>query len=367
MPRTPPEPSPSLAADPAGRILDLPGSGPAAPAARSPRWTASLHPPARRVGALPPPRARAAGRRRARRRVAAIAGATAVAAFLAPAHTQLLTPAYRTPRRPAPAPVRLHRRRLAPRALLRPGACASTPTGARTSASSTGGGSRGGPARCSGATAATASGSTCSGARSARGAPRRATSSSAAGRRRCRPPRPATRAASAASPSSPPDSCCPATQDRIAFTPTVAEIVEVAVPHLEKRAAGRRELRPGVRGGAAPRRAAPRGGGAGDPAAHRARDAQPEQQRQPPRRAGPHPRRRARQRAGEPQQRPPRALPRLRAAPRVRLRGRRREHAARAAAREVPLAQLLRLPRRHRRRRGVGRLPRRCCARCAPT
>lgn len=30
-----------------------------------------------------------------------------------------------------------------------------------------------------------------------------------------------------------PDSCCPATQERIGFRPTVAEIVEVAVPHLE--------------------------------------------------------------------------------------------------------------------------------------
>jgi len=33
--------------------------------------------------------------------------------------------------------------------------------------------------------------------------------------------------------SQPPDSCCPATQERIAFSPTVAEILEVAVPHLE--------------------------------------------------------------------------------------------------------------------------------------
>ena len=31
----------------------------------------------------------------------------------------------------------------------------------------------------------------------------------------------------------PPDSCCPATQDRITFTPTVDEILEIAVPHLE--------------------------------------------------------------------------------------------------------------------------------------
>ena len=31
----------------------------------------------------------------------------------------------------------------------------------------------------------------------------------------------------------PADSCCPATQERIAFSPTVAEILEVAVPHLE--------------------------------------------------------------------------------------------------------------------------------------
>jgi pyruvate-formate lyase-activating enzyme len=31
----------------------------------------------------------------------------------------------------------------------------------------------------------------------------------------------------------PPDSCCPATQERIAFSPTVTEILEVAVPHLE--------------------------------------------------------------------------------------------------------------------------------------
>jgi pyruvate-formate lyase-activating enzyme len=31
----------------------------------------------------------------------------------------------------------------------------------------------------------------------------------------------------------PPDSCCPATQERIAFTPTVGEILEIAVPHLE--------------------------------------------------------------------------------------------------------------------------------------
>jgi len=30
----------------------------------------------------------------------------------------------------------------------------------------------------------------------------------------------------------PPDSCCPATQERITFSPTVAEILEVAVPHL---------------------------------------------------------------------------------------------------------------------------------------
>jgi MoaA/NifB/PqqE/SkfB family radical SAM enzyme len=32
----------------------------------------------------------------------------------------------------------------------------------------------------------------------------------------------------------PADSCCPATQDRIGFTPTVAEILEIAVPHLER-------------------------------------------------------------------------------------------------------------------------------------
>jgi pyruvate-formate lyase-activating enzyme len=32
----------------------------------------------------------------------------------------------------------------------------------------------------------------------------------------------------------PPDSCCPATQDRIGFTPTVEEIVGVAAPHLEQ-------------------------------------------------------------------------------------------------------------------------------------
>ncbi len=32
----------------------------------------------------------------------------------------------------------------------------------------------------------------------------------------------------------PADSCCPATQDRIAFTPTVGEILEIAVPHLER-------------------------------------------------------------------------------------------------------------------------------------
>ena len=31
----------------------------------------------------------------------------------------------------------------------------------------------------------------------------------------------------------PPDSCCPATQARIAFSPSVAEIMEVAVPHLD--------------------------------------------------------------------------------------------------------------------------------------
>jgi len=31
----------------------------------------------------------------------------------------------------------------------------------------------------------------------------------------------------------PPDSCCPATQERIAFCPTVAEILEVALPHLQ--------------------------------------------------------------------------------------------------------------------------------------
>lgn len=32
----------------------------------------------------------------------------------------------------------------------------------------------------------------------------------------------------------PPDSCCPATQERISFSPTVAEILEIAVPHLDK-------------------------------------------------------------------------------------------------------------------------------------
>jgi len=32
----------------------------------------------------------------------------------------------------------------------------------------------------------------------------------------------------------PPSSACPATQERIAFTPTVGEIIEIAVPHLEK-------------------------------------------------------------------------------------------------------------------------------------
>jgi pyruvate-formate lyase-activating enzyme len=32
----------------------------------------------------------------------------------------------------------------------------------------------------------------------------------------------------------PPGSACPATQERIAFTPTVGEILEIAVPHLEK-------------------------------------------------------------------------------------------------------------------------------------
>jgi MoaA/NifB/PqqE/SkfB family radical SAM enzyme len=32
----------------------------------------------------------------------------------------------------------------------------------------------------------------------------------------------------------PPESCCPATQERIGFAPTVTELLEIAVPHLER-------------------------------------------------------------------------------------------------------------------------------------
>ena len=113
--------------------------------------------------------------------------------------------------------------------------CASTPTGARTSGSSTAARSRGAPARsrrhagnrlwqhllgcalCSG----------CPAARNLVLGRWEAPLPTSPGLQR---PLPGLPVASAAR-----DPAVPATQERIAFTPTVEEILEIAVPHLERR------------------------------------------------------------------------------------------------------------------------------------
>jgi pyruvate-formate lyase-activating enzyme len=165
-------------------------------------------------------------------RLSAVAGATAVAAFLAPAHTQLFTPAYRTiegaPRLPlfAYTAVGWHRGRYYVPA-LRVDADRRQDIGqfdrreiARRARRLKARHGRNrlwqhllGCALCSG----------CPAARNL-----------VMGRWEAPlPTSPACNARCLGCLSlQPPDSCCPATQERIAFSPTVAEILEVAVPHL---------------------------------------------------------------------------------------------------------------------------------------
>ena len=206
-----------------GRATRSPRSG-ATPASPSPRARSCSSSPA----ANPWAPTRAPGG------IAAVAGATAVAAFLAPAHTQLLTPAYRTlegaPRLPlfAYTAVGWHRGRFWVPAVrvdpdrrqdIREFDRGEIARRARTLRRRHAGNRLWqhllGCALCSGCPAA---------------------NNLVMGRWEAPlPTSPACNARCLGCLSlQPAASCCPATQERIAFAPTVAEILEVAVPHLER-------------------------------------------------------------------------------------------------------------------------------------
>ena len=235
MPRSHPGALTLVAADPSGRIVDLPGLaalGRAGDTLRALERGACIPLPAGSELFLLPGReplgldARTGG-------LSAVAGATAVAAFLAPAHTQLLTAAYRTlagaPRLPLFAYTAVGWRRgryYVP--ALRVDADRRQDIGqferreiSRRARSLRARHGRNrlwrhllGCALCSG----------CPAARNL-----------VMGRWEAPlPTSPAFNARCLGCLSlQPPESCCPATQERIAFTPTVAEILEIAVPHLE--------------------------------------------------------------------------------------------------------------------------------------
>jgi pyruvate-formate lyase-activating enzyme len=235
MPRSRPGALTLVAADPSGRIVDLPGIsalGRAGNGLRALERESCIPLPAGSEIFLLPGReplgldARDGG-------LAAVAGLTAVAAFLAPAHTQLFTPAYRArdgaPRLPlfAYTAVGWHRGRyLVP--AVRVDADRRQDIGefdrreiarrARTLRS------RHGDNRLWRHLLGCALRSGCPAARNL-----------VLGRWEAPlPTSPACNARCLGCLSrQPPDSCCPATQERIAFSPTVAEILEIAVPHLE--------------------------------------------------------------------------------------------------------------------------------------
>lgn len=224
-----------VAADPAGRIVDLPGLAALGRAGENlvvlersdcivlPAGSELFRLPCREpLGADP-----------GTGRVAAIARTTAVAASLAPAHTQLLTAAFRTagnaPRLPlfAYTAVGWHRGRYwVPAVRVDPdrrqdiGEFDDREISRRARALK---------ARHRGNRLwlhllGCAVGSGCPAARNL-----------ALGRWEA--PLPTSRACNARCLGclslQPPDSCCPPTQERIAFTPTLREILEVAVPHLQ--------------------------------------------------------------------------------------------------------------------------------------
>jgi pyruvate-formate lyase-activating enzyme len=224
-----------VAADPSGRIVDLPGFsalGRAGDALLALERGACVPLPAGSELFLLPGReplgldARTGG-------LAAVAGATAIAAFLAPAHTQLFTPAYRTregaPRLPlfAYTAVGWHRGRYCVPA-LRVDADRRQDIGefdrreiARRARALK---ARHGRNRLWQHLLGCALSSGCPAARNL-----------VLGRWEAPlPTSPACNARCLGCLSrQPPESCCPATQERIAFSPTVAEILEIAVPHLE--------------------------------------------------------------------------------------------------------------------------------------
>ena len=224
-----------VVADPAGRIVDLPelaALGRAGDALVALERDACIPLPAGSELFLLPGREPLGGDARTGE-LCAVAGATAVAAFLAPAHTQLLTPAYRAaggaPRLPlfAYTAVGWHRGRYyVPAVRVDPdrrqdiGEFDQREIARRARALKARHGANRlwqhllGCALCSG----------CPAARNL-----------VMGRWEAPlPTSPACNARCLGCLSlQPPDSCCPATQERIAFSPTVAEILEVAVPHLE--------------------------------------------------------------------------------------------------------------------------------------
>jgi pyruvate-formate lyase-activating enzyme len=236
MPRARPSTLSLIAADAAGRIVDVPGLaalGRAGDGFAALDREACIPLPAGSEIFLLPGR-EPLGADAASGEPAAVAGATAVAAFLAPAHTQLLTPAYRelagAPRLPlfAYTAVGWHRGRYWVPAVRvdadrrqdigefdrreiarRARALKKRHAGNRLWQHLLG------CALCSGCPAA---------------------NNLVMGRWEAPlPTSPSCNARCLGCLSlQPADSCCPATQDRITFTPTVAEILEIAVPHLER-------------------------------------------------------------------------------------------------------------------------------------
>ena len=224
-----------MAADPAGRIVDLPGFaalGQAGDTLVALERDSCIPLPAGSELFLLPGR-EPLGSDARNGDLAAVTGVTAVAAFLAPAHTQLFTPAYRTlaqaPRLPlfAYTAVGWHRGRYYVPA-VRVDADRRQDIG-EFNQSEISRRARTLQARhkanrlwqhlldCA----------LCSGCPAARNLVME----------RWEAPLPTSPACNARCLGclslQPPDSCCPATQQRIAFSPSVEEILEIAVPHLE--------------------------------------------------------------------------------------------------------------------------------------
>ncbi len=224
-----------VVADPAGRIVDLPeysALGRAGEALVAPERDACIPLPAGSELFLLPGR-EPLGRSTRTGELCSVGGVSAVAAFLAPAHTQLLTPAYRTaagaPRLPlfAYTAVGWHRGRYYVPA-VRVDADRRQDI-AEFDQREIARRARGLKARHRGNRLwqhllGCALRSGCPAARNL-----------VLGRWEAPlPTSPACNARCLGCLScQPADSCCPATQERIAFSPSVAEILEVAVPHLE--------------------------------------------------------------------------------------------------------------------------------------